>query len=45
MLSSTTAQRTKVLIILGYGDNNRTQQEVCNLFNIKYLNKPPQNPQ
>lgn len=40
MAPLTETQRIEVLIMVGYGDRTRTQQEVCNLFNIKYPNTP-----
>lgn len=33
-------QRVEILIFIGYGDKTRTQEEVCNLFNAKYPERP-----
>lgn len=35
----TETQRMDILIFQGYGDNTRSYQEVCNLFNARYPNK------
>ena len=37
----TEKQRIEVLMMMGYGDRVRIQQEVCELFNQKYPNRPP----
>lgn len=37
----TETQRIEILMILGYGDRMRTQQEVCNIFNDKYPDRNP----
>lgn len=37
----TETQRIEVLIMIGYGNRTRTQQEVCELFNQKYPDRPP----
>lgn len=34
-------QRIEILMMLGYGDRIRTQQEVCNIFNQKYPDRSP----
>ena len=34
-------ERIKVLMMIGFGDRVRTQQEVCNLFNASHLYRPP----
>lgn len=33
-------QRIEILMMIGYGDNTRTQAEVCNIFNNKYPDRP-----
>ncbi|XP_057658360.1 uncharacterized protein LOC130895195 [Diorhabda carinulata] len=37
----TETQRIEVLIMIGYGNRTRTQQEVCELFNQKYPDRTP----
>lgn len=37
----TETQRIEILMMIGYGNRVRTQQEVCELFNQKYPNRPP----
>lgn len=40
MAHLTETQRIEILILIGCGDKTRTQQEVCNLFNTKYPDRP-----
>lgn len=37
MVKLTKTQQIEILIILGYNDRMRTQSEVCEIFNEKYL--------
>lgn len=34
-------ERIEILMMIGFGDRVRTQQEVCNLFNANHPNRPP----
>lgn len=34
-------ERIEILMILGYGDIRRSQQETCNIFNNLYPNRNP----
>ena len=34
-------ERIEVLMMTGFGDRVRTQQEVCNLFNASHPDRPP----
>ncbi|KAJ8952915.1 hypothetical protein NQ318_006532 [Aromia moschata] len=40
MAHLTVTQRIEILIFIGCGKETRTQQEVCKLFNAKYLDNP-----
>lgn len=40
MAHLTETQRIEILIFVGCGDKTRTQEEVCNLFNAKYPERP-----
>lgn len=37
----TDTERIEILMMIGYGDRVRTQEEVCHLFNAKYPNRNP----
>lgn len=37
----TETERIEILMMIGYGDRVRTQQEVCHLFNEKYPDRVP----
>lgn len=41
MVYLTERERIDILIMVGYGDRRRTQQEVCTLFNNLYPNRAP----
>lgn len=41
MICLTATERIEILMILGYGDRRRTQQEVCDIFNDNYHNRNP----
>ena len=34
-------ERIEVLMMIGFGDIVRTQQEVCSLFNASHPDRPP----
>ncbi|KAJ8944464.1 hypothetical protein NQ318_012524 [Aromia moschata] len=40
MAHLTVTQRIEILIFIRCGNKTRTQKEVCNLFNGKYLDNP-----
>ncbi|GFG40862.1 hypothetical protein Cfor_02480, partial [Coptotermes formosanus] len=40
MAHLTVTQRIEILILIGCGNMTRTQQEVCDLFNEKYPDRP-----
>lgn len=39
-MSLSVTQRIEILMMIGYGDRVRTQQQVCTLFNAKYPERP-----
>lgn len=41
MVYLTERERIDILIMVGYGDRRRTQQEVCTLFNSLYPSRAP----